>query len=178
MSLKLELDEVYPQEGEQTELEELKPMADGISGMLGLRLGKYLLDYADAQVLGWVFGADTDFELPGVGKRRPDVAFCTYATLPEVPRTVIPVPPDLVVEITSSWDEIDLTDKKVKEYRRVGIKLVWVVKPEGEVVEVYRNGKPSDLLGIGDELDGDPLLPGFRLPLSKLFETRKPPIKL
>jgi Uma2 family endonuclease len=77
--------------------------------------------------------------------------------------------PDLAVEVTSSRDEIDPTDKKVKEYRRLKVKLIWVIKPEGEVVEVYRNGEPTDLLGMSKVLDGDPVIPGFKLPVSKLL---------
>jgi Uma2 family endonuclease len=150
--------------------EEQEPMADGISGIIGARLTHYLLGHVEDNKLGWVFNSDTDFELPGVGKRRPDVAFCSFETLPRVPRSAIPTLPDLAVEITSSRDEIDPTDKKVNEYRRLKVKLVWVIKPEGKVIEVYRNGQATDLLDINKTLDGDPVIPGFKLPVSKLFD--------
>jgi Uma2 family endonuclease len=130
----------------------------------------YLTGFVKDNKLGWVFNSDTDFELPGIGKRRPDVSFCSFETLPRVPRSAIPTLPDLAVEITSSRDEIDPTDKKVKEYRRLKVKLIWVIKPEGEVVEVYRNGQPAALLGVDDTLDGEHVLPGFKLPVSKLFD--------
>jgi Uma2 family endonuclease len=149
--------------------EEQEPRADGISGLIATKLASYLTVYVENNNLGWVFGADTDFELPGIGKRRPDVAFCSFETLPRVPRSAIPALPDLAVEVTSSRDEIDPTDKKVKEYRRLKVKLIWVIKPEGEVVEVYRNGEPTDLLGMSKVLDGDPVIPGFKLPVSKLL---------
>jgi Uma2 family endonuclease len=154
--------------------EEQEPMADGISGLIATEVAYYLRDYVKDKKLGWVFGSDTDFELPGVGKRRPDVAFCSFETLPHVPRSAIPALPDLAVEVTSSRDEIDPTDKKVNEYRRLKIKLVWVIKPEGKVIEVYRNGEPTDLLGISKTLDGDPVIPGFKLPVSKLFNALTP----
>jgi Uma2 family endonuclease len=149
-------------------------MANGISGLIATEVAYYLRDYVKDKKLGWIFGSDTDFELPSVGERRPDVAFCSFETLPRVPRIAIPNLPDLAVEVTSSCDEIDLTDKKVNEYRRLKIKLVWVIKPEGRVIEVYRNGQATDLLDINKTLDGDPVIPGFKLPVSKLFDALLP----
>jgi len=36
-------------------------------------------------------------------------------------------------------------------------------------VQVYESPTQVKILQIGDELQGDPLIPGFRLPLSVLF---------
>ncbi len=151
------------------ENEEIIDMADGLSGVIGLRLGRFLDEYVEAHNLGWVFNADTDFELPGIGRRRPDLAFCSFETLPQPPRSVVPVPPDLAVEITSSRDEIDNSDKKLNEYRQVPIKLVWIVRPVGQVVEIYRADGTASILTLKDVLKGEGSLNGFELPLSKLF---------
>ncbi len=150
-------------------------MSDGLSGAVGARLTTYLNLYVWEHNLGTVFNADTDFVLPGIGKRRPDIAYCSFETLPELPRTVLPVLPDLAVEVTSSRDEIDDTDKKLKEYQQVKIKLVWVIRPVVQVVEVYKAGKATDLLGIDDTIEGDPVLPGFKLAVRKLFELSSKP---
>ncbi len=149
--------------------EEIEEMADGLSGVIGMRLGRFLDEYVEIHNLGWVFNADTDFELPGIGKRRPDLAFCSFATLPELPRTVVPVPPDLAIEITSSRDEIDNSDKKLNEYRRIAIKLVWIVRPISQVVEVYRADGSAAIVTANEVLKGDEVIPGFELSLSKLF---------
>jgi len=149
--------------------EEQEEMADGLSGVIGLRLGRFLDEYVEAHNLGWVFNADTDFELPNIGKRRPDVAFCSFETLPTLPRTVIPVPPDLAVEITSSRDEIDNSDKKLNEYRQVPLKLVWIVRPVGQIVEVYRADGTASIITAEGVLKGDEVIKGFELPLSRLF---------
>lgn len=50
--------------------EETSGMADAVSGVIGMRLAKFLMDYVDANQLGWVFNADTDFKLSGIGNRR------------------------------------------------------------------------------------------------------------
>lgn len=117
---------------EQEEEERNEPIADGLSGAVGVRLSTYLNLYVWEHNTGTIFGSDTDFVLPGIGKRRPDAAYCSFETLPEVPRTVIAVLPDLAVEVTSSRDEIDDTDRKLREYQQVKIKLVWVIRPVRE----------------------------------------------
>lgn len=155
--------------------EEVEPMADGLSGVIIARLTTALSNHVKPDKLGWVFGSETDFVLgkkPDGSdlKRRPDVAFCLRQTLPNPPRAVVPVLPDIAVEVTSSRDEIDDTDKKLLDYQRVKIKLVWVIRPVREVVEVYREGKAAGLVDIDGELEGSPILPDFRLSVRELFE--------
>jgi Uma2 family endonuclease len=152
-------------------------MSDGLSGVIAARLTTYLNNHVMENDLGWVFGSETDFVIAKNAdgseiKRRPDVAFCSNARLPMPPRSVVPVKPDLAVEVSSSRDEIDNTDKKLKEYREAEIKLVWVIRPIQEVVEVYRDGKPEGLLSIDEELDGNPVIPGFKLAVRKLFQLK------
>lgn len=52
---------------------------------------------------------------------------------------------------------------------RGGVRLTWAVDVENAVVTVYRGGQ-ARLLTRADVLEGEDVLPGFRLPLSKLFE--------
>ncbi len=154
--------------------EQSESMADGLSGVVGARLTVFLGSYVMEKNLGWVFNADTDFILPNIGKRRPDLAFCSFTTLPEPPRTGVPIPPDLAIEITSSRDEIDDSDKKLKEYRQAKVRLIWIIRPVAEVVEVYRADGTTALLTTNDLLRGEGVVPGFELPLSRLFTLPKP----
>jgi len=149
--------------------EELEEMAGGVSGVVGGRLTGYIFIYLQEHDFGQVFNADTDFMLPDVGKRRPDVAFASYATVPEIPRDFVAVPPDLAVEVVSRTDQIDDSDAKILEYRQAKIKLIWVIRTVLKVVEVHHLGKPILVLEEGDELDGYEVLPGFKLPVHKLF---------
>ena len=41
-------------------------------------------------------------------------------------------------------------------------------------IEVYRGGELSMTLQIGDVLDAEPVLPGFKLPVEELFGWLKP----
>lgn len=159
----------------ELENEEDAEMADGLSGAVGADLTTYLNLYVKENGLGTVFNADTDFVLGDIGKRRPDIAFCSFETLPEPPRSVVPVPPDLAIEVVSSRDEFDNTDRKLQEYLQVKIKLIWVVRPVMKLIEVYRADGTTSLLNLKDTLKGEDVVKGFELPISKLFEVAKKP---
>jgi Uma2 family endonuclease len=49
--------------------------------------------------------------------------------------------------------------------------LVWLISPLSKVVYVYHpNQAKPETLGINDELDGEDIIPGFKLKVSALFE--------
>jgi Uma2 family endonuclease len=101
----------------------------------------------------------------------PDVAFVRWDRLPGRirPKSYIPVPPDLAVEVVSPSDTPRDVAAKMELYRRAGVPLVWWVYPERRAVAVYRAGQPVAELREGDELDGGEVLPGFRLPVAEIF---------
>lgn len=90
-------------------------------------------------------------------------------------RDTVEVAPDLAVEVFSKSDSsYDMADK-VKDYVQAGVKLIWVVRPVDGLVEVYRaDDKKPLLLGMGEELDGYEVLPGFKLKVSEIFEKLPP----
>jgi Uma2 family endonuclease len=84
-------------------------------------------------------------------------------------------PPDLAVEVVSPNDTRPAVRKKVQWYLAAGCPLVWVVDPQRRAAAVYRPGTAVRQLGEGDALDGEDLLPGFRLPLAALWGALGPP---
>jgi Uma2 family endonuclease len=52
------------------------------------------------------------------------------------------------------------------------VPLVWVLRTRRKTISVHRSGREVIVLGIGDVLDGEDVLPGFRLPLAELFRVR------
>jgi len=137
-----------------------------------------------SQFVGWLFAsgiagravAEMLFVLDSARnlKRRPDVALVSYDRWPR--RRPIPdgeawnVVPDLAVEVISPSNSADEVVKKVGEYVRAGVRLVWVVYPLERLVYVYRSAVDVRVLQIGDELDGGDVLAGFRRPVRDLFE--------
>lgn len=112
-------------------------------------------------------------------ERRPDVAFVSYERWPRS-RRVTPtrswaVIPDLAVEVVSPTNTaVDVADK-LEEYFEVGVRQVWVVYPVQMKVYVYASTTSVKILTPADEIDGGEILPGFRLPLSDLFNEADPP---
>jgi Uma2 family endonuclease len=101
----------------------------------------------------------------------PDVAFVFWDRLPgrTPPPGYVPVRPDLAVEVLSPSDEPGDVAKKRDLYRRAGVPLVWWVDPRRRTVAVFRHGQFVAELGEHDELDGEDVLPGFRLPVAEIF---------
>lgn len=80
--------------------------------------------------------------------------------------------PDLPVEIMSpSNRETDMLEK-IELYLQHGSKRVWVFYPKTKTVFVSRktnNGILTQKLGIDGVLDGDDVLPGFKLAVKDVF---------
>ncbi len=78
--------------------------------------------------------------------------------------------PDLAVEILSPSNTASGIREKVHDFLSAGARLVWVVDPETERVFRYRTREPPRILAGDDVLDAGPVLPGFRVPVARIFE--------
>lgn len=104
--------------------------------------------------------------------RGPDVSFVAetrWASMPDR-RKYFEGGPDLAVEVASPDDSRRLLAEKARSYLAAGARLVWIVWPESRTVDVHRPGAPPETLSAGDTLDGEDLLPGFALRVSRIFE--------
>ena len=112
-------------------------------------------------------------------KRRPDVAFVSVDRWP-LDRPMSPteeawdVVPDLAVEVASPTDLAEFLLRKVAEYFRAGVRLVWVVYPLTRCIHVYQSWNRIQVVTESDTLDGGTVLPGFRLALDRLFGPVEP----
>ena len=141
--------------------------------LLAGKLFARLEAYAQAQRNGWAT-VEVLFDLPNQDNdRRPDAGFVSFERWPEahgIPQTnAWPVVPDLAVEVASPNDGFRDVLQKLGEYFRAGVRMVWLVVPDEEVVYRYTGRTEVRILARGDELTGDPVLPGFRLPVADLF---------
>ena len=148
-------------------------------GIFSVLLASDLLQYLGAFVrtnrLGRVVSEGL-FHLPAPinRDRRPDVAFVSYSRWPKnrsVPRSdnAWDVVPNLAVEVVSPWDNVEELEQKIAEYFRVGVELVWVVYPSQSKIHVLVGLTQIQVLTTTDVLDGQTVLPGFRLNVSELF---------
>jgi Uma2 family endonuclease len=161
---------------ELEELEELEgleeDMAGGEHGEIAVILSSYIFAHIHPNKLGRIFDGQTVFVIGGKPPRRqPDVAFVKLERMPTRIEGEIPFAPDLAVEIVSPTDTSGGVDKKLLQYQQAGVSLVWIIRPVLKFVEVYHPGDLKPLtLGINDELDGEDVIPGFKLKISALFE--------
>jgi Uma2 family endonuclease len=84
--------------------------------------------------------------------------------------TLVEGVPTLVVEILSPSTTIEQLDEKLDAYAEAGVPLVWVIHPRRRTVTIYRPHEEPTLVNDGDELTGGDILPGFRVPVARLFE--------
>ena len=84
--------------------------------------------------------------------------------------TLIDGVPTLAVEILSPNDTIEEIHEKMMVYRQAGVPLIWVLDPYDQTVRVYRADAEPELFNVRQELSGEPHLPGFRVPVARLFE--------
>jgi Uma2 family endonuclease len=129
--------------------------------------------YAKAHGLGEVTGADGGYVLERGPDtvRAPDVAFVRADRLPtrEQRQHFAPIAPDLAVEVVSPSDRMGDVEEKVEQYLALGVPMVWVFHPRRRTVTVRRPGLEPRVLGGGEVLDGDEILPGFRLSADDVF---------
>lgn len=84
--------------------------------------------------------------------------------------TLIEGVPILVVEIQSPNDTLQEQIEKRAKYRRAKVPVVWIINPYDEIVTVHRPKAKVRSYNTDEELSGDPELPGFRVPVARLFE--------
>ena len=155
---------------------ELKTMSPSghTHGRVTVRLTAPLAQFVWNNDLGEVYGAETGFKLTSNPDTvlASDIAFISKARFEELRKTegYWPGPPDLAVEVLSPSETGPKIKSKVSQWFSFGTKQVWVVSPKHSTVTVYRSPSDTTTFSGSDELDGGDILPGFRLPLSRLFE--------
>ena len=122
---------------------------------------------------GRVFGSDSGIRLERNPDtvREPDVAFISAERLALETRITgySEVPPELVVEVASPSETRAAVQEKAAMWLSFGVVLVWVAHPDDRTVDVYRPDSPVVTLTENDNLIGDPVLPGFTLPVRQVF---------
>ncbi len=132
----------------------------------------FLRAFVDPRNLGLVTGEAGMVRLLAGLVRIPDVAFVSWDRLPgrRVPDAAAPtIAPNLAVEVLSGANTRAEMERKLREYFASGVELVWIVDLEARTVAVHTPDDGRTLLDVEQTLDGGLVLPGFTLPLRKLF---------
>jgi Uma2 family endonuclease len=132
--------------------------------------------FLETHDLGIVTGPDGYLRLFPKQVRAPDVAFIRREQLPggRVPRDPIPMlAPTLPIEVISPSNTHREMERKLREYFLVGAELVWYFYPESRSAIVYTSPEQSTEIGGDGVLSGGDVLPGFELPLQRLFSEKE-----
>jgi len=150
--------------------------ASAIAAYLIIALGNFVRP----RKLGRVTGADGEYDLTPAGATLetaliPDVAFVRTGRLQPLgskEANAIPhLAPDLVAAVASPSQSRPAMAAKTSLYLAAGVRLVWIVWPDTEQIDIWRSGSdaPVATLTIADQLDGFDVLAGFSHPVAELF---------
>ena len=153
------------------ELREMTPPGEEhgwVTAKVNAIIGHFILE----RKLGRFVASETGFliEHNPDTVRAPDFAFTRAERLSgPASRKYATIPPDLVIETLSPGDRPAEVAEKIADWLRFGVALAWVIDPARRSVAVHRPGKQVEVLRAGQFLEGEEVLPGFRLAVDEIW---------
>ncbi len=137
-------------------------------GDVELEIGSSLRVYVKKHRLGKVVGGDVGFRIGHNPDTvlAPDVAFVRSERVVKT-RRFFEGPPDLAIEVVSPGDSYTEVEEKASDWLRGGTRAVIVVDPARCSVRIHRG---SETIDVTETIAVDDVVPGWRLPLSEIFE--------
>ncbi|MBD0265137.1 MAG: Uma2 family endonuclease [Tolypothrix sp. Co-bin9] len=150
----------------------IMPPAGWETGNKNSKLTQRLGNWADPDGTGLAFDSSTGFKLPNGANRSPDASWVKrerIETLNPDPARFMPLAPDFAVELRSASDTLETLLEKMQEYINCGVRLGWLIDPQNQRVEIYRQGQDVEILQSPASLSGEDILPGFVLDLTQIL---------
>lgn len=141
-----------------------------VCGRFHTYLGSYSLNVLPGEVIHGETGYHLEDDPDSVV--MPDVSFIGRERMPsdsELDRFAR-IAPDLALEVLFPSNTRREIDEKLAIYSTAGVALVWVADPSKKTIEAYSPAGLIRVYGIGEELDGGNVLPGFLVPVSAFFD--------
>ena len=143
-------------------------------GTYGMELSWRLAQFIRENKLGRSYMAETGFILernPDL-VRAPDFAFVAKERVGKGRRSggFFEGAPDLAVEVASPSESSEDIQDKVIDYLTAGTRMVLYLHPRSRTITVYRSLDTIHVLTLKDTLDGEDVLPGFRVSLQEIFQ--------
>jgi len=110
---------------------------------------------------------ETAYQLGGSDTLIPDLSIDSKRISPGA-TGVFQGAPELAIEVVSS-ETADRLEEKIELYLSSGSKSVWVVYPKPRTVRIFDASGGAKLFA-GNQHIVDPILPGFNIPASAIFE--------
>jgi Uma2 family endonuclease len=178
---KATLDDLYRVEGKAElisgRIVHLMPTGFKPNRVAGL-IYRSLDDHTETTGLGFAFTDNMGFAVPELSSGRqsfsPDTSYY-IGPLPKDDMDFVEGPPTLAVEVRSKGAygasaEAKMAAKRA-DYFEAGTKVVWDVDPEAQLIRSYRALTPDrpTVFSVGQIADAEPAIPGWRLPVDRVF---------
>lgn len=145
----------------------------GETGNRNIEIAYQLQAWSRQNKLGKAFDSSTGFKLPNGANRSPDASWITIAKwnslTDEQKQKFLPLCPDFAIELLSPSDKLSKTQAKMQEYLDNGMQLGWLINPQSQQVEIYRQGKQVEIQDRPDSLLAGSILPEFNLDLQSIW---------
>jgi Uma2 family endonuclease len=151
----------------------IMPPTGSATGGRNFNLIGQLWRWTDQDGKGIGFDSSTGFTLPNGAQRSPDAAWIKLDRWNQLTEDqqerFAPISPDFVVELRSPSDSLTDLQAKMQEYIENGVQLGWLIDRPQRQVFIYRANASVEQLDNPDCLNGESVLPGFVLDLSKIW---------
>ncbi len=148
-----------------------------LSSWVGGEVHGQIRDYLKAHRGGVLFPPDAIFKAWPERPNHLRKADCMYFIAGRLagdrpPDGTISEAPDLAVEVLSPNDGARDLNLKINDYLGAGVRLIWLVHPETQTVQILRANGHDSHIGRDDTLSGEDVLPGFEVRVGDLFPKR------
>ena len=152
----------------------IMPPTGSETGNRNFNIALQLGIWAEQDSTGICFDSSTGFKLSTGAERSPDACWIKvdrWNTLsPQQQQLFAPICPDFVVELRSSSDNLKPLQEKIVEYmQEPGIQLGWLIDRKHRKVYIYRPGLEVECLDNPATVNGEGVMPGFALNMSKIW---------
>ena len=137
-----------------------------------MRFSAALLPWVYDHNLGELFDGQTGFRMKSGDLLSPDISFVGRARLVglrQAPEGFFEGAPDLAVEFLSPGETKRIVERKIRLYFQNGTRVAWLIDSRRQVVQVYHGAGDVQKLTKGQFLEGETVLPGFRIAVEALF---------
>lgn len=110
--------------------------------------------------------------------RSPEVAYVSFQRLGRIREPVspvLPVAPDLAVEVVSETSTPGEMERKLRDYFAAGVESVWYIDPKARSARSYSSLEECETIPAEGFLRGGRVLPGLVVSLQEVFRKAHQP---
>lgn len=113
------------------------------------------------------------FVLPNGARRSPNLSWTPLEDVARLTKTELEtywhLCPAFVIELHSHSDRLRISRAKMQEWVSNGARLAWLIDPETNTVEIYRQTRDPEVIAGTDLIVGEGPVEGFVLHLSRVW---------